>query len=81
MLKQGQYAPLRVEQQIVLIFAGMNGFLDKLEVNQIAKFEDIVLETIAPTILNKIAESYEVSDDVKAQLGTFFETTIQNIKS
>lgn len=81
MLKQGQYAPLRVEQQIVLIFAGMNGFLDKLEVNQIAKFEEIVLETIAPTILNKIAESYEVSDDVKAQLGTFFETTIQNIKS
>ena len=80
MLKQGQYVPLRVEQQIVLIYAGMNGFLDQLDINKILQFEQIVLTTISPTILSKVAESYEVTDDIINQLVPFFKETIQNLK-
>jgi proton translocating ATP synthase F1 alpha subunit len=43
LLKQKQYAPLRVTDQIVLLFIGMNGFLDKLEVSEISRFKEYVL--------------------------------------
>src|SRR5664279_1829382 len=39
-LKQGQYQPLPVEKQIVIIFAGTNGYLDDLPLDQCRKFED-----------------------------------------
>jgi len=37
-LKQGQYKPLSVENQIILIFAGIKGFIDKIELNNLNKF-------------------------------------------
>src|SRR5690348_8170862 len=39
LLKQPQFSPLAVEEQVVSIFAGVNGYLDKLALNQIARFE------------------------------------------
>ena len=39
LLKQKQYAPLPVEKQIAIIYAGTNGYLDDLEVSQIGAFE------------------------------------------
>jgi len=44
LLKQPQYEPLNVELQIVIIFAGMKGFLDKLEINQINLYEKKIKE-------------------------------------
>jgi F-type H+-transporting ATPase subunit alpha len=38
-LKQGQYAPLSVEKQILIIYAGSNGYLDEFEVEQCGDFE------------------------------------------
>jgi F-type H+/Na+-transporting ATPase subunit alpha len=38
-LKQGQYAPVAVEKQIVIIYAGTRGYIDKLEISQIANYE------------------------------------------
>jgi proton translocating ATP synthase F1 alpha subunit len=43
LLKQVQYAPLEVNQQVLLIYAGMEGFLDGLEINHIAPFKNYVL--------------------------------------
>jgi F-type H+-transporting ATPase subunit alpha len=39
LLKQGQYVPQAVEKQIVIIFAGTRGYVDKLEISQIAAYE------------------------------------------
>ena len=39
-LKQGQYQPLPVEKQVLIIFAGTNGYLDDLPVEQCRQFED-----------------------------------------
>jgi len=80
MLKQGQYVPLKVEQQIILIYAGMNGFLDQLDTSKILQFEQLVLTTISPAILSKVAESYEVTEEIVNQLVPFFKETIQNLK-
>ena len=45
-LKQPQYSPLNVEEQVVIIFSGVNGFLDKIEVNDITKFETFLLSKL-----------------------------------
>ena len=39
-LKQGQYSPVPVEKQVLIIYAGTNGFLDDLPVEQCRPFED-----------------------------------------
>ena len=40
-LKQPQYSPLKVEEQVVVIYAGVKGFLDKIEISIITKFEKV----------------------------------------
>lgn len=43
LLKQKQYSPLPIKKQVVLIYAGMNGFLDNLSVDQISDFKEYVI--------------------------------------
>ena len=45
-LKQPQYSPLKVEEQVVVVFAGVKGFLDQIEINKITKFEDLLLSEL-----------------------------------
>ena len=45
-LKQPQYAPLKVEEQVVVIFSGVRGHLDKISINDITNFEKYLLEKI-----------------------------------
>lgn len=47
LLKQKQYSPLTVERQIVLVYCGMNGYLDNLEVSQVAAFKQYLLAEYA----------------------------------
>lgn len=66
-LKQGQYEPLAVEKQILIIYAGNRGFLDAFEVDRIKEYERSLyehFETEHPDILKKIAEEKEISADL-----------------
>ena len=45
-LKQSQYSPLSVEQQVVVIFAGVNGYLDEIDLQDITKFESDLLSSL-----------------------------------
>ena len=45
-LKQPQYSPLKVEEQVVVIFAGVKGFLDQIEINKITQFETLLLSEL-----------------------------------
>lgn len=56
LLKQKQYVPMRAEEQVCLLYAGVRGFLDKLETSEVAKFEKLFLETLK-TKYNHILES------------------------
>ena len=70
-LKQGQYAPLSVERQVAIIFAGTNGYLDNIAVGHIREFEQALfahLESQAPTILRGIVEKKQIDDEIKAAL-------------
>jgi F-type H+-transporting ATPase subunit alpha len=66
-LKQDQYAPLPVEKQILIIYAGNRGFLDEFEVEQIKEYERKLYEFFEKekaTLLKKIAEKSEISADL-----------------
>jgi F-type H+-transporting ATPase subunit alpha len=66
-LKQGQYEPLPVEKQILIIYAGNRGFLDEFEVDVIKEYERRLYEHFEnehSDILKKIAEEKEISADL-----------------
>ncbi len=70
-LKQGQYSPLPVEKQIMIIYAGTAGILDDLPLGQIRSFEQELyrfLENAHPAILSTIREKKALDDDLKAKM-------------
>ena len=71
LLKQGQYAPMDVIDQIVSVYAGTAGHLDSLAVNQVKAFEKGLLEQLRAThkdLFEEIRSSGKLSDDAKARL-------------
>jgi F-type H+-transporting ATPase subunit alpha len=72
-LKQEQYKPLPVEKQILILFAGTNGFLDDLPVEQCRPFEKElyrVVETSHASLLDKIREQKKLDDALRAEIQT-----------
>jgi F-type H+-transporting ATPase subunit alpha len=70
-LKQGQYQPLPVEKQVAIIFAGTQGLLDDLPVEQVRAFEEFFygwLERKQPQILTEVRDKKEVSDTLRDAL-------------
>ncbi|MBI4588789.1 MAG: F0F1 ATP synthase subunit alpha [Candidatus Rokubacteria bacterium] len=70
-LKQGQYAPLPVEKQVVVIYAGTQGLLDDLPINAVRLFEDFLcpfVERRYGAIYAEIREKREISDSLRQVL-------------
>ncbi len=71
-LKQGQFQPLPVEKQILIIFAGTQGFLDDLPVEQVRKFEEEMyrfVDNAHRALLAKIVEKKSLDDALRAEIG------------
>jgi F-type H+-transporting ATPase subunit alpha len=71
MLKQNQYEPLPIEKEVLIIFAANEGYLDKLEVNQVKPFERELyafVEAHRRDILDEIRTRREISDDLRKRL-------------
>ncbi|MEI7606785.1 MAG: F0F1 ATP synthase subunit alpha [Rhodospirillaceae bacterium] len=78
LLKQGQFSPLPVEEQVVSIFAGVRGFLDRIKVEDVNRFEKQLLEEIKlkgadilTAIRNEKALSPATEEKLKAFVGEF----------
>jgi len=70
-LKQNQFSPLPFSKQILIIFAGTNGFLDDLPVDQVRDFEAEVykyVDTSNPGLLRSIMEKKILDDNLKAEM-------------
>ncbi len=79
-LKQPQYNPMPMEEEVFVIFAGVNGYLDKIEINQIAEFEEKALRKVKQKnkkILETIKKEEKISDDIKAQMISFYDDFIK----
>jgi F-type H+-transporting ATPase subunit alpha len=77
LLKQGQYAPLPVEEQVVSIFAGVRGYLDQVNVGDVTRFEQGLLSDIKANgsdILTKIRDEQELSEATDKELVSFVES-------
>ena len=71
LLKQDQFAPLAVEEQVVSIFSGVNGYLDGLDVDAVNRYETALLENFRANqgeLLNTIREDGEISNDNEQKL-------------
>lgn len=80
-LKQGQYTPMLVEKQIVLIYAATNGYLDELPVESLRRFETELfdyMDNAHPAVLANIVDAKEITSENKtkldAALGQFVES-------
>jgi F-type H+-transporting ATPase subunit alpha len=71
LLKQAQFSPLKMEEQVVVIYAGVNGYLDKLEVAKVRAFENgllSLLRTKHNDILEDVRKTSDLSDVTTAKL-------------
>jgi len=77
LLKQPQFSPLKMEEQVCVIYAGVNGYLDPLPVNRVRAFEDgllALLRTSHAGLLNSIRDSKDLSSADEAQLKGIVES-------
>ncbi len=71
LLKQGQYSPMPVEEQVVSIFAGTKGFLDGLKTSDVGRYEQALLSHVRSDhagLLDIIRTEQKLSDDTEAKL-------------
>ncbi|MGC4106937.1 MAG: F0F1 ATP synthase subunit alpha [Thermomicrobiales bacterium] len=76
LLKQPQFQPVPVEEQVVSIFAGTRGYLDGLELRQVGKFESQLLGDLRarePAILEAIRNDREIKPETEKKLVAFIE--------
>ena len=72
-LKQQQYKPMRIEQQVVVIYAAVKGFLDKIQISEISAYEQLLLKTVDHEILANIQKQRTLSQQIDDQLATFLK--------
>ena len=78
-MKQNQYSPLNVSEQVVLIYSGVKGYLDNLELGEIKEFEKNLLNKIKEErkdILNNIQSSGKLDEETEKSL----KELIENLK-
>ncbi|MGD0185851.1 MAG: F0F1 ATP synthase subunit alpha [Roseiarcus sp.] len=71
LLKQQQFSPLKMEEQVCSIYCGVNGYLDKLPIDKVKPFEDGLLATLRskhPEVLEAIRTSRDLTDETSAAL-------------
>jgi F-type H+-transporting ATPase subunit alpha len=77
LLKQPQFSPLKMEEQASVIYAGVNGYLDKFEVSRVRAFESgllTLLRTKHASLLDSIRKSGDLSKDDEAKLKDVIES-------
>ena len=80
LLKQPQFAPVPVEEQVVVIFAGTRGYLDTIAVADVGRFEASVLRELRathPELLDAIRTEQEISPTVEKGLSDFLDAFVK----
>ncbi len=80
LLKQPQYTPIPMEEQVISIYAGVNGYLDEIDIQKISEFESGLISLIKSEnkeILNSIRSEKVISEKIEKQLKTTIEDFIK----
>lgn len=73
LLKQPQYQPMPVEHMVLIIYSGVNGFLDKLNINKVLEFERALIPYISanhPDIFEEVRTKLSISPELDAKIKT-----------
>ena len=80
-LKQGQFTPYPMEEQVVSLFSGVEGFLDGIEINEVVRFEQLLMASIREKgthILSTIRDEKAISDDTSGKLKRFISDFVES---
>ena len=83
LLKQKQYSPMTVAEQVISVFCGVKGYLDDIDLKDIAEFENKIIEKCKsekPEILDSIKSSGKLEDDTEKSLNEAINELKQNLK-
>jgi F-type H+-transporting ATPase subunit alpha len=81
LLKQPQFSPMPIEEQVISLYSGTKGYLDGIPVGKVGEFERRMiseLKTREPTVLNSIRDSREMKPDVEKTLVSFMDGFAKN---
>jgi F-type H+-transporting ATPase subunit alpha len=84
LLKQGQFVPLEVERQVVIIYAGTKGYTDKLAVSSLAQYESELfhyIEEKSPKLFAAIREEGALSEEIVKKLDKLLKRFTKNFES
>jgi F-type H+/Na+-transporting ATPase subunit alpha len=84
LLKQPQYSPLAVEQQVAVLYAGVNGFFDTIEVPQVRAAETELVKFMSTrhgNVLAAIKDKKQIDDTIKANLEAALKEFVEHFKS
>ncbi len=80
LLKQAQYSPLKMEEQVAVIYAGVKGYLDKVDTKLVGKFEAELLRTLrgpSKKLLETIRKDQKLDDKSEAELKKVIESVLK----
>ncbi|RPG96467.1 MAG: F0F1 ATP synthase subunit alpha [Candidatus Pelagibacter sp. TMED165] len=83
LLKQSQYSPMTVAEQVISVFTGVKGYLDDIDLKDIKKFETQIVEKIKnekPEIIEKIGKSGKLEDDIEQSLNNIIQNYKKSVK-
>ena len=83
LLKQPQYSPLPMEEQVISIYAGVNGYLDKVSIENISKFETNLMNLIKSShkdILKSIRDEKALTDSTEEKLKKAIEEFLKTFE-
>ena len=71
LLKQSQYSPMTVAEQVISVFTGVKGYLDSISLNKVKAFENKVLEKVSEEnteLIQKLNETGKLDDEIEDNL-------------
>ena len=71
--KQPQYAPLPIEKQILVIYAAVNGFCDRMPLDRISQYERAIPKSVKPELLQSLLEKGGLTNERKMEPDTFLK--------
>jgi proton translocating ATP synthase F1 alpha subunit len=78
-LKQNQFMPMPVEHQVVILFAAVKGYLDRLALSAIAEFQDQLLQRVAQPTLTEIREKKVLTPELEGDLHTLCSGLVKEV--
>jgi F-type H+-transporting ATPase subunit alpha len=80
LLKQPQYSPVPVEEQVIILYVGVKGYLDNIDTSKVSLFESKLIDDIrlkGEDILSSIREQKQLIDDVEEKLKTYLSNFVK----